>query len=303
MFSKITSIDICIATYKRPEGLKKLLESIKLQHLSENLKLRLIVIDNDPEKSAQNVVYNVFLNSDINYIYDIQPEKNIALTRNKALEYAIADYIIFIDDDEWVKPDWIEILLETSQKYNADVVFGSVIQHFPPDTPEWIIKGGFFNRSNKTGTNMCHGATGNTLVRNSIKFHSIIKFDSEYGLTGGSDTELFHRMYNNGAKLIWCNEAPAYEKLAYERMTVKWLILRALRGGQVYAKVFIINQSLLVKLAYITKRLMLLIFSSLLLPISMVLGKSRWVWVLRKIMANVGALSMFFSKRMFQEYK
>jgi succinoglycan biosynthesis protein ExoM len=98
-FFSAVSVDVCIATYKRLDLIRQLLESLAVQTIIDSLKLRIIIIDNDPEKSAKTTVDTFFSDKDIAYIYDVQPEKNISLTRNKALDYATADYLAFIDDD------------------------------------------------------------------------------------------------------------------------------------------------------------------------------------------------------------
>ncbi|MDP3334166.1 MAG: glycosyltransferase family 2 protein [Methylococcaceae bacterium] len=300
---KMISIDICIATYKRPELLRQLLKSLSEQTINDTYKVRIIVIDNDSEASAKNTVISFFSATNLAYIYDIQPEKNISITRNKALEHVSADYLAFIDDDEWAVPDWLNQLLKASQQFNADIVFGPVLPQFPEDTPRWVLQGGFFNRDDKTGAVMAHGASGNVLIRAPKLFNNTLYFDPEYGLTGGEDTELFHRLYLHGAKLIWCNEALAYEVIPQERMTVNWLVKRALRGGQIYAKVYLKDYSLPDRIIWFIKRISYLGITIISLPVAFLMGKSRWVWVLRKLMANYGQLSMLFTNYAYKEYK
>ncbi|MCD2448857.1 glycosyltransferase family 2 protein [Methylicorpusculum oleiharenae] len=300
---KTINIDICIATYKRQELLGKLLKSLSKQTLINSIKLRIIIIDNDPEQSARLTVENFFYDKDIVYIYDVQPKKNISLTRNKALDFVTADYLAFIDDDEWAVPNWLNLLLNASQQYNADIVFGPVLPQFPEDTPEWILKGGFFYRNNKTGAVLTHGASGNVLIRAPKAFKNTLYFDPKYGLTGGEDTELFHRLYLLGAKMIWCNEALAYEDVPRERMTVQWLVKRALRGGQIYAKIYLKDYSLYKRITWFIKRISYLVIAIISLPVAFFMGKSSWVWVLRKLMANYGQLSMLFINDAYQEYK
>ena len=46
---------ICIATYKRPILLKKLLESLFAQKVSEEISLEIIVVDNDAKETAKEI--------------------------------------------------------------------------------------------------------------------------------------------------------------------------------------------------------------------------------------------------------
>lgn len=301
---EIINIDICIATYKRVDLLKKLLESLAVQILDESIKTRIIIIDNDPKKSAQSMVNAFFAKKDLPYIYDTQPEKNIAITRNKALDYTDANFLAFIDDDEWATPDWLNNLLLACRQYDADVVFGPVMPQFPDVTPDWILKGGFFNRNtSKSGDVKTHGGTGNTLVRNPKKFKTILRFDREFGLTGGEDTDLFHRLYLSGAKLVWSDTALVYEVIPPERMTVNWMLKRALRGGQIYAKVYLKEFSITQKAIWFFKRISYLGLSIIFLPFAFFIDKHSWVWALSKVLANYGQLSMIFFDKAYQEYR
>ena len=52
-------------------------------------------------------------------------EKNIggALSRNVGLDKATGDYIYFMDSDDWLEPDYLEVMLKTIEKAETDVVF------------------------------------------------------------------------------------------------------------------------------------------------------------------------------------
>ncbi|MGH7835788.1 MAG: glycosyltransferase family 2 protein, partial [Candidatus Binatia bacterium] len=49
-------IDVCIATYKRPQLLKKLLLSLVAQETGGEFSFTIIVADNDAQRSAEPVV-------------------------------------------------------------------------------------------------------------------------------------------------------------------------------------------------------------------------------------------------------
>ena len=298
------SVDVCIATYKRPNLLKKLLASLAQQTIITAIKFRIIIIDNDAEKSAENVVHGFFSDKTLTYIYDVQPQKNIALTRNKALEYANASYIAFIDDDEWAESDWLANLLSTASEYNADVVFGTVIYQLPENAPNWLVKSKFYKPEVVATGKLKHcGASNNTLLRNSTEVKRLLNFDPEYGLTGGEDTDLFTRLFYSGAKMVACKDAIVYETVANDRMTVSWLIKRSLRTGQVYAKIFNKKQPFYKVIISFFQRLGYLFFLGLIFTITLFFGKSHWVYVLSKMATNAGQLSMFFTTKVYQEYK
>jgi len=74
-------ISLCIATYRRPDRLGLLLDDIVRQ---ECLPDELIVVDNDASGSARAVIERRReLGAPFPIRYEIQPVKNIALTRNR----------------------------------------------------------------------------------------------------------------------------------------------------------------------------------------------------------------------------
>src|SRR5690554_6073940 len=106
-------VGICIGTYKRPNGLRRLLSKInELEFLNEfkNLEVIIIVVDNDAQKSSLKVVNSLKDQLKWPLIYDIEPKRGIPCVRNKAVKIAIknhVDYIVFIDDDEVPEKYWL----------------------------------------------------------------------------------------------------------------------------------------------------------------------------------------------------
>ena len=137
---------VCIATYKRSRLLRKLLNSILGQNLPDNIKLQVIVVDNDMAKSAEHIVKEYENRDIIEFEYFVQPEKNISLTRNVAVDNSKGEYLLFIDDDEEADKNWIIKYLEVINKYNADGVFGPVFPLFHEETPGWMKECNFFTK-------------------------------------------------------------------------------------------------------------------------------------------------------------
>jgi len=95
-----TPIDICIGTCQRPEMLKELLQSLENQVSIENFIIRIIIVDNDTDKSAYPIVEAHQRLSSFQIDYDMEPEKGISFVRNRAIRKVSANYFAFIDDDE-----------------------------------------------------------------------------------------------------------------------------------------------------------------------------------------------------------
>jgi succinoglycan biosynthesis protein ExoM len=285
------TVDICIASFKRPEMLANLLSSLDSQ-ISVNRKcIRIIVVDNDESGSARNIVDQFRQNTDLVVVYDIEPEQNISLARNRCIQNAEAEYIIFIDDDERAAPDWLKAHIETAVAYNADVVTGPVIKEFPRNVPEWIVKGGFFRHQQApTGTTLIHCPTGNTLIAKACLTKVDYYFDPNYGLTGGGDTEFFYRLSRRGAKLIWCQDAIVYETVTDNRLTMGSILSRAFRSGQAFSRIFIRSRSVRYKIIWYTQRILYLLTALCITTVIWPFGKHHGIQYLKIAAANLGKL-------------
>ena len=83
-------ISVCICTYKRPRFLKRLLEELGGQDTGGLFTYSIVVADNDHLQSAKPVVWDFAAVSSIQVTYCVEPQQNIALARNKAIENANA---------------------------------------------------------------------------------------------------------------------------------------------------------------------------------------------------------------------
>ena len=106
------NITVCILTFRRPDGLAKLLETLlrQLHEPSRPYALTVLVVDNDAAGSAGAIVDRYRDSSAYELVYVVEPRQGIPLARNRALDSAPAgtDLVVFIDDDEWPVDTWID---------------------------------------------------------------------------------------------------------------------------------------------------------------------------------------------------
>jgi len=300
------NISLCIATYRRSERLAALLDDlVKQLHLPDEV----VVVDNDPAGSARAVVERRReLGSPFPILYDIQPVKNISLTRNRTVELANGDWIAFIDDDERAPAAWLKQLAETVIRYGADGALGPVEPIVPAHAPAWIRHGSFYDWARmKTGTVIPLNKLrfGNVLLHGALLRESPAPFDPNYGLTGGEDGDLLGRLVQQGACIVWCDEAVVHEPVEAARLSLRWLLLRALRGGQDFAR-----HKLAGRFGHLTSAgrawLFLRALLQSLIAAGMALlfwpcGRHRAVYWLLKVSANLGKISIFLGWQ-YREY-
>jgi len=234
----VSHVTVCICTFKRPELLGRLLSTLQHQQTYGRFSYAVVVVDNDSEGSARASVEAFSTTSHVQTAYCLEPQKNIAMARNRGVSQAEGDFIAFIDDDEFPENDWLLRLLETQSRYHADGVLGPVKPYFASEPPAWVRKGGFFDRpTHATGFRMGweEARTGNVLFRRCILEGERVPFDTKFD-AAGEDVDFFRRMMQKGCTFVWCNEAVAHELVPASRCSREYLLKRALLRGSNFHK-------------------------------------------------------------------
>lgn len=230
-------ISICVATYRRPQGLERLLESLQRTMAAAAVPVEILLIDNDAAASARPVFERWRPKLPALHYFQ-EPEANIAVARNRAVQEARAPWLACIDDDETAEPGWLAAYLEAAQQHPADGYFGPVLPRFEPGHEIWLQRSGFFDRPRfATGTRLgsSQTRTGNAFLRRTLFAGQ--RFDVAFGKTGGEDVELFARLLRTGAVFRWCDGAVVHESVPVQRQRLGWILARAFRGGMNFTRI------------------------------------------------------------------
>ena len=281
-------ISVCICTYKRPMLLKRLLVELDRQDTEGLFTYSIVVAENDESQSAKTVVSEFAAGSAVPVTYCMQPLRNIAMTRNKAVEASECDFIAFIDDDEFPTPQWLLTLLTACKKYGVEGVLGPVMPYFDENTPRWIVKGGFYDRpTHSSGTRLVWNETrtGNVLIKSRL-FSEGLRFNAEF--LAASDQEFFRSAMAKGCVFSWCNEAVVYEVIPPGRCKRSFLVRKALFKGAFSRRIagsslipFVV--SFIAVPAYVAA-----------LPLALVSGQARFMKYVFKLCYHVGRLLALF---------
>ncbi|MEZ8825971.1 glycosyltransferase family 2 protein [Vibrio sp. 10N.261.55.A7] len=231
------NIDICICTYQR-ESLKDTLSSIEKLQLRPEWKIRVVIADNDVTPSAQPLITRFMKNSALNIHYVHAPKQNIAIARNACLDHCTGNWAAFVDDDEMVSKKWLIELFKTVEGVKADVVLGPVKAQYPSHLAEsWMSKGEFHATTPTfNGETICSGYTCNVLVNRDNPVIAPLRFDLQFGRTGGEDTMYFEAIKAAGIPLYFSPQAWVYEPVPSSRSSFRWLLTRRFRFGQTHAR-------------------------------------------------------------------
>lgn len=277
--ASLPHITVCICTRKRERLLRRLLVELDRQEAGGLFTFSIVVTDNDPHGSAQNVVEQFAAASARKVVYCREPEPNIAVVRNRALGQAEGEYVACIDDDELPACGWLRHLLVTCTSSEADAVLGPVGPYFEHEPPTWVVTGGFFERRRFPTGHLLHWSqtrTGNMLFRRDILDGLEPPFRPEFG-TGSEDLDFFKRLSERGRTFVWCDEAPVYELVPPSRCTLRYVLRRALIQAGNFPKVAP------TRLRQVAKSALAVPLYALALPFQPLFGTHRFVWYLEKM--------------------
>jgi succinoglycan biosynthesis protein ExoM len=293
-------ISVCICTFKRPLLLEKLLTELSGQNSDGAFSFSVVVADNDCAQSAEKVVSEFASRSSLEVTYCVEPQRNIALVRNKALDHAKGDFVAFIDDDEYPRPGWLAALLRTCLAKEADGVLGPVMPYFDQEPPRWATRGRFFEKNPPFETGYIlearHTRTSNVIFKRCIIDGISAPFRAKFGM-GGEDSDFFWHMIAKGCVFVWCNEAVVLEAVPAERCTRRYLWRRAFLNGSNSLKSPGLRNSLLVK-SFIAVPVY-----GLALPFLFIAGDHHFVKYMIKLCDHAGRLLALFRITPIKEYK
>lgn len=236
-------LTVAVPTFKRIALLRRGLDEISRQVEAVNadaaiaVEADVLVVDNDAAASAATVA-DEFAERTVRYV--VEPEPGIIAARNRALdECSDRDLLVFIDDDELPRSEWLTPLLATYRRTGAAAVSGRVFSVYDHGTVEpWVAAGDLFVRPRAaTDTEVEIVATGNLLLDLGQLRELGVRFDPRLGLAGGEDTLLSLELRRRGARLVFCDDSVADDFVVPERLTRQWLLKRAISIGNTTATV------------------------------------------------------------------
>jgi succinoglycan biosynthesis protein ExoM len=275
-------ISVCVCTYRRPQLLANLLQKLRAQRTDGRFTYSVVVVDNDKEESARPLVEDA-ARGGLAIRYEVEPIRNIAMARNKAISSADGDFVAFIDDDEFPVCDWLLQLHRTQVAYGVAAVLGPVKPEFETLPPTWVVKGRLFERpSYATGTVLAwyNTRTGNVLITRRIFRDHLFRPEFRHS----EDQDFFKRIMQQGHVAVWCDEATVFEIQRPERFTLAYFLKRALLRGNVSLK---LQPN---KLRVVAKSLLAVASYALMLPAFAVLRRDLFIRFLIKECDHIGKL-------------
>lgn len=302
-FPEIPHVAICIATYKRPEGLRTLLASIDAQQFASfRPRITLVIADNAPQDSAAATLGDISGLTRWPVIYEMQPVRGIVAARNCTLDRVPddADFVVFVDDDEHVSTGWLEAMLTTMRDTDATAVQGPVEPDYDQPPPRWIEDLNIFRLGPfRQGQILNFAATNNSMLNAATLRDYNLRFDMRFNKTGGEDEEFYGRVRGTGGVIRAAAGATVFDSVPYQRMSLRWVIRRSYRKGNTLGRIAILRKRGGMK--RIAKGFGVIVWGIGAVILSVFGPRARYINGLMEICRGVGMLGAFLNIR-YAEY-
>jgi len=223
---------LCICTYKRPDGIARLLESLKSLHEADGLKI--IVVDNHGDGEGAAVCHSLPSDYPFEVSAFIQTSPGISHARNKAVSEALKlnpELLAFLDDDERPSEKWLAELHRVQKETNADVVGGPTLSEFPEGVDEETRNNPYFGADlGQADASACQlQAAGNFMIKASVVETMAPEFfHPAFAQSGGEDLAFFTQLAKAGATMFWASHAVVHEAVPANRLSPEWMKTRVI---------------------------------------------------------------------------
>lgn len=117
-------VTVIVPVYNVEKFISRCLDSIVNQTYKN---IEIIIID-DGSKDSSGMIANGFASKDERIAVLHKKNGGVSAARNDGLRRARGDYVVFVDSDDYLEPDFIEYYVNIIVETNADVVCG--LKHF-----------------------------------------------------------------------------------------------------------------------------------------------------------------------------
>ncbi|WP_422076914.1 glycosyltransferase [Vannielia sp.] len=270
-------------TRRRPEGLRRLLESFARMQRPEGAEIAFLLCENDDESRVAEVVdaFRGEVPEPVELM--LEPRKGIPYARNRVLGAAMAqgfDFLTFVDDDEVVEPDWLVRMLEAMDARGLDLAAGPVLPVAPPEPLtglQLMVLNQLRQRSQRRDVERARTVgvdddggveafTGNWCLRlAAARRTGVTSFDEQTAESGGEDSAFSLAMRRAGARIGWVPEAIAEETQPAMRLSL-FYVYRRIRD-QERNKMLLKDRSVAKRLWFVFQRSLEMLVVGAVLPV------------------------------------
>lgn len=120
-------------------NVEKYLEQCLYSILNQTYKnIEIICINDGSTDKSLNIAEKFCLNDD-RIVLVSQNNQGLSATRNKGIEIATGEFIMFVDSDDWIDFNTCELAVRNIEEYNADVVLWPYIREYENKSSNKVV--------------------------------------------------------------------------------------------------------------------------------------------------------------------
>ncbi|HIY14355.1 MAG TPA: glycosyltransferase [Candidatus Alistipes cottocaccae] len=128
-------VSVIIPVYNVERFLTRCLDSVVAQTLRE---IEIICVnDGSPDRSID--ILNRYAVQDDRVRVISQENRGLGGARNRGVDAAAGEYVLFVDSDDWIDPEYCRALYDAARETGADVACASILKS-KPSREKWTIR-------------------------------------------------------------------------------------------------------------------------------------------------------------------
>lgn len=242
-------ITVAICTFNRASSLRRTLCSLRDMAVPDDLAWELVVVNNNCTDDTDRVLAE--FTGPLPLRREFEPRQGLSNARNRVLEAARGDYIVWTDDDVIVDREWLAAYARAFRRWPEAAVFGGFIRpRYEEPAASWIIE-------NETllggplvirdfGDNPVllsveerrfpYGANFAVRAREQRSF----QYNPELGLGPsrgrlGDEVDVVERILRSGATGYWIPDAKVEHCIGRNRQTIRFIARYSAAWGETVA--------------------------------------------------------------------
>ena len=300
-------ITVVICTWNRAPLLDQALRQMMRLHSPEGDKWELLVVNNNCTDNTEEVVASYEVHLPLRHIFE--PKQGLSHARNRAIQEAQGDVILWADDDVLMDENWLMEYAAGIRRHPDATFFGGPVEPwFEVDPPKWIEENmeifasafayrnlGKEERKLMQIQELPFGA--NMAVRK--KAYNGVQYDSALGRIGkviisGEETQIFKHFLAAGLFGVWLPKARVKHYVSKERLTRKYLSAYYQGYGNVLTRIEHSSEQNLNRISKTTIRLIWsLIRQCLKVVIARVTMRADHAKLWKKLQVQIGQMKEF----------
>lgn len=228
-------VSVAVCTWNRSGLLDQTLARMRELRVPAGVSWELLVVNNNCADDTDAVLARHSPHLPLVRLFEPKPGHSNA--RNRALEAATGELIVWTDDDVLVDPDWIAEYMAAAERFPEASYFGGTVDPwFAVKPPRWVerhlvaLQGPFAVR--QLGPGVRPLADGEQVFGANMAFRAEalrgFRFNPALGRVGtgmlsGDETELMDRLKREGRTGVWVGPARVRHYIPAERLSAAYV--------------------------------------------------------------------------------